>query len=109
MDQSFKGQKLFHKIKQGSCGSCWAFAAVGAIEGQLKIKKGVSTKLSEQEVIECAKNPWTGALLGCKGGWDFAAYNHATSYNGITNLSNKPYRAVDYLGRRVLKIFHETC
>lgn len=65
----------------------------------MKMKKGRTDKLSEQEVIECAKNPYTGALLGCKGGWDFAAYNHANTQNGVTLSTSKPYRAVDYLGR----------
>lgn len=83
---------------QGSCGSCWAFAAIGSIEGQMSIKKGRNDKLSEQEVIECARNPWTGQLLGCNGGWDFAVYNFANQYNGVTTTSYKPYRAVDYLG-----------
>lgn len=84
---------------QGSCGSCWAFAASGAIEGQMALRKQIyNTKVSEQEVIECARNPWTNALLGCKGGWDFATYNHATTYRGITTSASKPYRAVDYLG-----------
>lgn len=90
---------MFCHIKQGQCGSCWAFAAIGAIEGQMKIKKGKTDKLSEQEVIECARNPWTGALLGCSGGWDFATYNFANQYNGVTTSSLKPYKAVDYLGR----------
>ena len=50
-------------------------------------------KLSEQEVIECAKNPWDKSLLGCNGGWDFSVYDHARDRNGITYQSNRPYRA----------------
>jgi C1A family cysteine protease len=55
-------------------------------------------KLSEQEVIECARNPNTRALLGCKGGWDFSVYNHARTSNGVTTQGNRPYRGVDYTG-----------
>jgi C1A family cysteine protease len=64
----------------------------------LKLKYGRTDKISEQEVVECARNPWTGALLGCRGGWDFSAYNHAKDRNGITYASTRPYRGVDYTG-----------
>lgn len=78
------------KQSQGGCGSCWAFAAIGAIEGQMALKKKRFEKLSEQEVIECAKDG--SRLLGCNGGWDGAVYAHAYTKKGITTLNNKPYR-----------------
>lgn len=33
---------------QGSCGSCWAFAAMGAVESMYLIRSGVEMDLSEQ-------------------------------------------------------------
>jgi C1A family cysteine protease len=33
---------------QGSCGSCYAFAATAAIEGRYAIAKGSKVQLSEQ-------------------------------------------------------------
>jgi C1A family cysteine protease len=33
---------------QGQCGSCWTFAAIGLVEGQIKIKNGTTYDFSEQ-------------------------------------------------------------
>lgn len=49
---------------QGGCGGCWAFATVGALECNIKIKDGVSVNLSEQFLISCNRDGW-----GCDGGW----------------------------------------
>lgn len=49
-------------------------------------------KLSEQELIECAKNPWTKSLLGCSGGWDRSVYNHAYVRKGVTSQAFNPYQ-----------------
>lgn len=40
---------------QGRCGSCFAFAAVGTAEGVL-LKKGVKTRLSVQQIVDCDKS-----------------------------------------------------
>ena len=49
---------------QGGCGSCWAFATVGALECAIKIRDGVTENLSEQWLVSCNTNGW-----GCDGGW----------------------------------------
>ncbi|CRK86768.1 CLUMA_CG000600, isoform A [Clunio marinus] len=37
---------------QGRCGSCYAFAAVGVIEG-VHLKAGMKTRLSVQQIVDC--------------------------------------------------------
>jgi C1A family cysteine protease len=49
---------------QGSCGSCWAFAAVGLLESMILKKDGIEVDLSEQYMLSC--NPWG---WGCNGGY----------------------------------------
>jgi C1A family cysteine protease len=49
---------------QASCGSCWAFATVGPLECNIKIKDGVEVDLSEQWLVSCNQEGW-----GCGGGW----------------------------------------
>ena len=49
---------------QGSCGSCWAFASVGAMESHLlKAYAYGPTDLSEQQQVSC-----NTAMYGCSGG-----------------------------------------
>jgi len=65
---------------QGSCGSCYAFGSIAAIETQLSIKGKGKHKLSEQDFIDCTFAEWGNAAptnftflctkfnMGCNGG-----------------------------------------
>jgi C1A family cysteine protease len=47
---------------QGSCGSCWAFASVGAIEGNYSKNFGQKLAFAEQQLVDCST--YTN---GCRG------------------------------------------
>ncbi|KAJ4794632.1 hypothetical protein LUZ62_045878 [Rhynchospora pubera] len=74
---------------QGSCASCWAFAAVAALEGIVKITTGELTSLSEQELIDCVT-----ASDGCDGGWSQKAFEFIISNGGIATEVEYPYKNV---------------
>lgn len=74
---------------QGGCGSCWIFAAVGALEAIYKIQRQVDVDLSEQQILSCVSGGW-----GCDGGWMESAYVHFRDYGSIFE-TYMPYAAND--------------
>ncbi|MGC8739496.1 MAG: C1 family peptidase [Candidatus Hydrogenedens sp.] len=83
---------------QGSCGSCWAFATVGALECAIKIKDGINVDLSEQWLVDCAQGLF---WYGCDGGisaHDWHKGSRTDSCGGYGAVLETDYPYVDYQG-----------
>lgn len=77
---------------QRSCGSCWAFSAVSAVESLIAIKnQGPVQKLSEQQVVDCALYPEYYAF-GCNGGDPGDALMYVRDH-GLVDGAVYPYEA----------------
>ena len=74
---------------QGSCGSCWIFASVAALEATFWIYRQEVHDLSEQQILSCVSQGW-----GCEGGWMEEAYEHFRDYGSILEPC-MPYEADD--------------
>ena len=75
---------------QGSCGSCWAFAAAGAVEAitNLYFNQKLDLDLSEQNLLSCSR------AGSCSGGFPSTALDYITK-TGIVDEIASPYRASD--------------
>lgn len=87
---------------QGSCGSCWAFASTGTLEGQERVRiemlrgeeyfkqnDGANlVELSEQNLVDCVKKDY-----GCRGGFMKDALEFVADEKGIDDEKSYPYEA----------------
>ncbi len=74
---------------QAACGSCWAFAAMGAWEAMLAIYDNVEYDLSEQQVLSCNNQG-----DGCNGGRCSTAYKVFKNPGSVLE-EDMPYMAND--------------
>lgn len=94
---------------QASCGSCWAFSTVEAIEGQNGIANNAmaGVDLSPQYVVDCSKGcsseMYMGSNItvcngGCNGGWPWTAFNDLATPNGIEGGGVPSWTSYPYTG-----------
>jgi C1A family cysteine protease len=88
-DIDWRSKNAITPVKnQGSCGSCWAFAATEAIESEAFISKKYKLfVLGPQQIVSCDK-----ASGGCNGGDPATAYKYIAA-NGMETEADYPYTA----------------
>ena len=72
---------------QGSCGSCYAFAVTGNLEGLYAAKKGVIKTFSEQYIVDCDDQD-----SGCNGGLMEYTFIWLKKNDCILTDSDYPYK-----------------
>jgi cathepsin L len=77
---------------QGGCGSCWAVAAVGALEMHAEAEHGATERLSFEELVDCVPNPkHCGGDGGCKGATAELAFQYVQEHGLSAADSYKGY------------------
>lgn len=72
---------------QDICGSCWAFAVLGALESTYMIQYGVKYDFSEQQLVDCS---FSYGNDGCNGGWPKYALDYIWT-NRVSLENSYPY------------------
>lgn len=87
---------------QGQYGTCYAFSAVGALEGQWARRTNIIVPLSEQQIVDCGP-------YGTTGGWPSGVYDYIARAGGINYASYLPYYGPKYACRYNAYASRATC
>jgi len=79
---------------QGVCGSCWAFTATAVYEANYRIKNNKVIDLSEQFILDCAKDSRGRPVGSCNGGWYAGVFDFLMKTGALIE-SDRPYRGKD--------------
>jgi cathepsin L len=79
---------------QQDCGSCWAFAAVGAYEASYLIRNGITVNGSEQYINDCAVADDGTDAGSCNSGLAVKALQHMVKVGSATEAA-VPYTATN--------------
>lgn len=92
-EKDWHKEEALNPIKhQGSCGSCYSFSAILALEQAYYVQYGQKIKLSEQELVDCSKGHGN---TGCIGGWMHQAFDYVLENKGIQLAKNYPYESIE--------------
>ncbi|XP_074467720.1 pro-cathepsin H-like [Sebastes fasciatus] len=92
VDWRMKGNVVTPVKNQGHCGSCWTFSTTGCLESVNAIATGKLIPLSEQQLIDCAKD---FNNYGCMGGLPSQAFEYIKYNNGLMTEEDYPYKGYD--------------
>jgi xylem cysteine proteinase len=91
VDIDHRGYLLGARNQGYTCGSCWAFSTMSAIEGNVNIQKRQSPDvlgyLSPQQLVDCENY----RSHGCNGGWPDSAIEFLMNGRGIVSEADYPY------------------
>merc|ERR1711992_194335 len=83
----WRDEGVLNDVKdQKSCGSCWAFSAVGSTEAAWARAGNGLVSLSEQELVDCGAGD-------CNGGWVDRAFDTLLAQGGDCLETDYPYTA----------------
>ena len=78
---------------QGSCGSCWAFGTISAIESTYFLTTGDLVNFAEQELLDCTYETW--GRDGCRGGWLSHPIDYVKGTQRLASTNQKVYNQKD--------------